>query len=111
MRVEARGYLRNSGTKVIFDEALTEAVVRDVVQEGGKNAPWQNTLYLIKSKSDGSITMKIGPRALSGFGGNYTVSVQITKDEIVKLFLESFPEVRDVIDRLPPPTPEPTIDL
>jgi hypothetical protein len=106
MRVEARGYLRSSGIKVIFDGDITEAVV---TENGISAGP--NTLSLERSKSDGSIKMRLGPIALSGFGGNYNVFVQLTKDEIVKLFLEDHPEVREVIDRLPPRKLDPGTDI
>jgi hypothetical protein len=98
MRVEVRGYNRDSGPKVIFDENITEAEVRENI--GNSAAP--NTLLLEKSKSDGSIKMRIGPRALSGFGGSYNIFIQLTEDDIAKLVLEWLPHVQEVIKRLPP---------
>jgi hypothetical protein len=105
MKVLARGYNRNSGSRIIFDEEVTEAIVTEYGSSRG------DALYLTKSKSDGSITLQIGPRSLSGFGGNYSLFVQLSQDEIARLFLECFPQLRDVIARLPTPPTEESIDL
>jgi hypothetical protein len=78
---------------------LDEEIIAAVTQEDGKVTKG-NTLYIRKDKGDGSITMRIGPRALSGFGGNYTLYVQLTENEVAKLFWECFPQIRDVISRL-----------
>jgi hypothetical protein len=40
------------------------------------------------------------PRALSGFGGDYRLYVHLTSDEIMRLFLECFTQVDEVIARL-----------
>jgi hypothetical protein len=93
MRVSARGYKRNSGSREILDEEVLEAVVN-------RDHEYPNKLYLKKNPSDGSVTLSIAPRTLSGFGGEYTISVRFTEDEIAKLFLECFPSMRDVITRV-----------
>jgi hypothetical protein len=97
MRVSARGYKRDSGARPIFDEEIVDAVLEE---DGTSERRESNTLYLNKSKSDGSITISIAPRTLSGFGGEYHLHVNLTEDDIVKLFLECFPQMRDVITRV-----------
>lgn len=97
MRVSARGYRRDSGSKIIFDEDVVEGVTEtDDVYTSHRT----NTLYVKRSKRDGSITMQVAPRALSGFGGDYRLYIHLTPDEIMRLFLECFPEVNNVIARL-----------
>jgi hypothetical protein len=96
VRVSARGYKRDSGARTIFEEEIVDAVI----EEDGNIGHAPNTLYLKKSKSDGSITISIAPRTLSGFGGEYHLHVHLTEDEIVKLFLECFPQMRDVTIRV-----------
>jgi hypothetical protein len=97
LRISARGYRRDSGSKTIFDEDVVGAVA-DV--DGEYRRRQSNTLYLQRDKRDGSITMDIAPRALSGFGGDYRLYVHLTPDEIIRLFLECFPQVDEVIARL-----------
>jgi hypothetical protein len=102
MRVWVRGYKRDSGPREILDEGVLEAVVE---RDSSDICHYSNTPYLKKSTSDGSITLSIAPRELSGFGGEYRLYVHLTEDEIAKLFLECFPNMRDVITRvakLPP---------
>ena len=108
MRVSARGYKRDSGPREILDEEVLDAVVN---RESDFNFP--NTLYLKKNPSDGSVTLSIAPRTLSGFGGEYSLSVLLTEDEIAKLFLECFPNMRDVITRVAKrdPAPDPVDDI
>ena len=69
LRISARGYRRDSGSKTIFEEDVVGAVVAEV--EGRYTRRQSNTLYLQRSKRDGSIAIDIAPRALSGFGGDY----------------------------------------
>jgi hypothetical protein len=78
---------------------LEEEIVGVVTQEDGKPVK-RNTLYLKKDKGDGRISMRIAPKELSGFGGNYTLYVDLTENEVAKLFWECFPQIRDVIFRL-----------
>ena len=111
MRVSARGYKRDSGSRTIFDEGVVDAITE---QDGTAMAHYENTLYLQKNKSDGSITLHISPIELSGFGGDYRLFVHLTQDEIAQLFLECFPDTRDVIARVatrPPAKPRSTTQL
>jgi hypothetical protein len=98
VRVTARGYRRDSGSRIILDEDIADAVGVD--SDGKYNPHRSNVLYLERSKRDGSITMNIAPRTLSGFGGEYRLYVHLTPDEIMRLFLECFTEVDDAIARL-----------
>jgi hypothetical protein len=110
MRVTAQGHKRNAGTRTIFDD---EIVYSTTEEDEPYPVHLRNILYMKKSKSDGSITMSIEPRSLSGFGGDYRLSVHLSVDEIVKLYLECFPQIRDVTARVldyKPRKPEP-IDI
>jgi hypothetical protein len=97
MRVTARGFKRNSGIRTIFDDELVYAKTEEDVPNTDHSP---NILYMKQHKQDGSISMSIGPRTLSGFGGEYSLSVHLSADEILKLFLECFPQIRDVIARV-----------
>lgn len=94
MKISTRGYHRDAGSRIILDEEIIGAATKD------GEPPVRNTLYLEKNRSDGSISISIAPIELSGFGGNYRISVMFTKDDIAKLFWECFPEIRDVVSRL-----------
>ncbi|HTV45426.1 MAG TPA: hypothetical protein VMF05_08925 [Stellaceae bacterium] len=95
MRVSARGYHRDAGLRTILEEEIIGAVTQD---DGKQVKP--NILYLKKDKGDGRISMRIGPKELSGFGGNYTLYVEFTENDIAKLFWECFPQIREVTSRL-----------
>ena len=95
VRVSARGYRRNGGERTI----LAEEIILAEAQKDGESAR-PHTFYIKKDKNDGSINMRIGPRSLSGFGGEYTLHVQLTENEVAKLFWECFPQIRGVISQL-----------
>ena len=58
-------------------------------------------------KSDGSITITIENQRPDSLSENiaYDLYIHLTEDEIAKLFLECFPQMRDVIARVVPPPP------
>ena|ERR1700730_6315413 len=95
VKVSTRGYHRDAGSRIVLDEEIIGAATR----EDGE-PPVKNTLYLEKNQSNGSISISIAPIELSGFGGNYRISVMFTEDDIAKLFWECFPQIRDVVSRL-----------
>jgi hypothetical protein len=95
VRVSARGYRRNGGERTI----LAEEIILAETQKDGESAR-PHTFYIKKDKNDDSINMRIGPRSLSGFGGEYTLHVQLTENEVAKLFWECFPQIRGVISQL-----------
>jgi hypothetical protein len=87
VRVSARGYRHDGGLRTILDEQI----IGIVNQEQWSEKP--NTLYLKKDKGDGRISMRIGPKELR-FGGSYTLYVDLSEDDVVKLVLECFPQIR-----------------
>lgn len=97
MKVSARGYSRNCGERIIFNQPILDAIIED---DGVYRTHKSSTLYITKRKRDGLMSMTVAPRRLDGFGGNYSLYVDFTEDEVVKLFLECFPQLRDVIGRL-----------
>jgi hypothetical protein len=95
VRVSARGYRRNGGERTILAD---EIILAKTQEDGERMLPY--TFYIKKDKNDGSINMRIGPRSLSGFGGHYMLHVQLTENDVAKLFWECFPQIRDVISQL-----------
>lgn len=83
MKVSALAYHRSHATKTICDYPISNAVI---------------------SKRAGRIRMTIPPRHLSEtFNGDYNIYVDLIEDEVTTLFLECFPQVRDVMARLMSP--------
>jgi hypothetical protein len=94
MRIWAKGYRRNDDPHDILNKGVVDAVVEDEVSNRH-----ERNLYLERNESDGSIILHIFPQELK-LGGNYDLYVQLSEDDIVKLFLECFPDMRNVVTRV-----------
>ena len=102
MRVWSEAHFRSGGARIFLDKGIIDAVTE---LDGAPSTAKPDTLRLRKSKSDGSITMSIARMSFDFGPGSYDLYVHLTEDEIVKLFLEYFPRIRDVIVRVVPPPP------
>jgi hypothetical protein len=89
MKVSAEAHHRTHATKIICDYPISNAVM---------------------SKLAGRIHMTIPPHRLTEtFNGDYDIYVDLTEDEVTTLFLECFPQVRDVMARhMSPPAQGPS---
>ena len=102
VRVWSRAHNRAGAQRIFLDKGVIDAVTE---QDGSPPTYKRNTLCLRKSKSDGSITMSIVETSFEHGTGSYDLYVHLTEDEIAKLFLECFPQIRVVIARVVPPPP------
>jgi hypothetical protein len=95
MRITARGWRRNAGTSVILEDDLRNAKTRMRLN------PMPGThLY----RSDTGVRIEAGPETLT-LGGQYKIDIELTRDDVMRLFMRCFPEVADVAKAMYTPPP------
>jgi hypothetical protein len=97
MRITARGFRRNAGTTVIADHDLRDASsrVRLHPHEG----------VTLAHLSDG-ILIGCGPETIK-LAGQYEISVLLTPEDVMRIFLRCFPDQAKLIKGIyEPPKPE-----
>jgi hypothetical protein len=90
MRITARGWSRNAGTTVLCDRDLKDATQRLRL--------WP-TAGVHMGRLSGGIRLQVGPQSLT-LGGRYEVSVELTTEDIVRLFLRRFPDLAAIAEQI-----------
>jgi|SRR5271169_1638182 len=90
MKVTARGWRRDSGPKKICDFEVKDAEPQVVAYE---QQSWQPDVPYLLRTSD-YVALHIGPAALN-LGGEYQLMLQLSYDDIIRLFLAIQPDLRE----------------
>jgi hypothetical protein len=91
MKITARGWRRDSGPKTICDYEVKDA-------EPDSEKSWNPDVpYLRRTAS--AVELRIGPATLN-LGGEYQLMLRLTDEDIIRLFFEIQPELRDSLRRV-----------
>jgi hypothetical protein len=90
MEIAARGWRRDSGKKTIINQEISEGL------PDTNNVYEPDRLY-IDPTAAGLVRLLVGPAALT-LGGDYQIEVKASVDDLIRLLLAKFPDVKTVLE-------------